>query len=171
MRLSVLVEPEAPGDEAAIYQVNTAAFDGRTEEADLVGALRDAGDLVLSLVARYHGEIVGHVAFSRVSIDDAAGPTGGVALAPVGVRSELQDRGVGRELIERGIKLLSERGETVILVVGNPTYYTRFGFTAAAGESYPSVYSGAYFMALLLGEANPAPAGPVTYPDAFELVN
>jgi putative acetyltransferase len=171
VNLSVVVEMEASGDEGAIHQLNVNAFDGRTEEADLVDALREAGDLILSLVARYQGEIVGHVAFSRVSIDAATGPAGGVALAPVGVRSDVQDRGVGLRLIVDGIELLAQRGESVILVVGSPAYYTRFGFSVTEAEQYPCDYSGPYFMALQIS-GTPAPAtGPVTYPDAFDMVN
>ncbi len=171
MNLSVVIEMEASGDEAAIHQLNVNAFDGRTEEADLVDALRDAGDLILSLVARYQGEFVGHVAFSRVSIDAATGPAGGVALAPVGVRPDMQNRGVGLQLIVDGIELLEQRGESVILVVGSPAYYARFGFSVTEAEQYPCDYSGPYFMVRQVGGATAPATGPVTYPDTFDIVN
>ncbi len=167
--MNPIVETEAPQDAAAIYELNVIAFDGRTEEADLVDELRRHGDLLLSLVARIDGTLVGHVAFSRVIVDTVGGPVGAAALAPVGVLPAFQNEGVGSTLIEAGIELLA--GEPVILVVGNPTYYSRFGFSAAVGERYPSFYSGPYFMALVLGDPASAPIGPVTYPDAFELVN
>lgn len=167
---NILIEPEQPADLAAIRELTIAAFDGRTEEADLVDALREGRDLLLSLVARHRGDIVGHVAFSRVMVDDSAGPEGAVGLAPVGVRPDMQQRGIGARLIEAGLDQLQAAGESAVLVVGNPAYYTRFGFSVAAAEQYPCDYSGPYFMARFLGDAA-APRGPVTYPDAFELVN
>lgn len=166
-----IIEPEMPGDQSAIRLVNIAAFDGRTEEADLVDALRDSGDLLLSLVARHNEAVVGHVAFSRVVVDDPDGPAGAVGLAPVGVRPDVQHRGFGAQLIETGLNQLAGRGEAVVLVVGSPAYYNRFGFTAEAAERYPSQYSGAYFLARFLTDVGSAPSGPVTYPDAFDLVN
>jgi putative acetyltransferase len=173
--LSISIEVETHSDEDSIRRLNVLAFDGRTEEADLVDALRTAGDLVLSLVARDEGLVIGHVAFSRVTIEDATGPTtnpvGGVALAPVAVQPGLQGRGIGRKLIEAGLQQLSQRGESVVLVVGNPAYYTRFGFSIEEAEAFPSAYSGPHFMALVWGDPAAIPTGPVIYPDAFELVN
>jgi putative acetyltransferase len=169
--VTIVVGLETPGDLAAIYRVNTVAFDGRTDEADLVDALRDSGDLVLSLVARQGTDIVGHVAFSRLVIDTADGPVGGVTLAPVGVLPKHQEQGVGSVLIRQGLRILAERDEQVVLVVGDPAYYARFGFSCAAGKRYPSRHSGPHFMALVLGEPSTAPIGPVRYPEAFGIVN
>jgi putative acetyltransferase len=167
--LSIAIELETQEDVEPIQRLNVVAFDGRTEEADLVDALRTAGDLVLSLVARDKDRVVGHVAFSRVTIEATAGPFGGIALAPVAVQPELQNRGIGRKLIEAGLQQLSQQGESIVLVVGNPAYYTRFGFSIEQGEAFPCEYSGPYFMALVLGDAM-APTGSVIYPEAFELV-
>ena len=167
--MNIIVEAELSQDAEAVRQLNIVAFDGRTEEADLVDALRHDGDLLWSLVAKHDGKIVGHIAFSRAVIDTVDGLVGGVALAPVGVLPDYQKEGVGTALIESGIDLLTD--ETVILVVGNPAYYSRFGFSVAAGDRYPSFYSGPYFMAMVLGDPATAPIGPVTYPQAFELVN
>ncbi len=170
MTASWTIEPETSHDQEAIRQLNTIAFDGRTEEADLVDALRDAGDLLLSLVARHEGVVVGHLAFSRVTVDGLDGPAGAVALAPVAVDPPTQSRGIGRSLIERGLAMLAEQGETLVLVVGHPAYYTRFGFSIELGQQFPSVYSGPYYMAARIGDDGPS-SGPVTYPDAFALVN
>jgi putative acetyltransferase len=167
----ISIEPEAAGDEDAIRRLTVSAFDGRTEEADLVEELRDSGDMLLSLVARRDAEIVGHVAFSRVVVDDSEGPAGAVSLAPVAVRPDLQGREIGSRLIEQGIDVLRAQGEQVVLVVGHPAYYARFGFSRAEGERYPNAYSGPHFMALHLTATGSVPRGPVTYPDAFELVN
>ena len=170
MTASLTIEPETSSDEEAIRQLNTVAFDGRTEEADLVDGLREAGDLLLSLVARREGALIGHLAFSRVTVDASDGPAGAVALAPVAVHPAAQNEGVGRSLIERGMIMLAEQGETLVLVVGNPAYYTRFGFSTELGRQFPSVYSGPHYMAAPVGEGGPS-AGTVTYPEAFALVN
>lgn len=169
--MNISIELERPSDEDSIRRLNVDAFDGRTEEADLVDELRRAGDLVLSLVARHDGLVVGHVAFSRVTIEAATGPVGGVALAPVAVQPELQNGGIGQQLIRAGLVQLSEGGESVVLVVGNPAYYTRFGFSIEQAEAFPSGYSGPYYMALIWGDVTATPTGPVTYAEAFELVN
>lgn len=163
--------PEAPEHIAGIRELNTKAFDGRTEEADLVDALRESGELLLSMVAVRAGNLVGHIAFSRVVIDTVTGPVGGVALAPVGVHPDSQDTGVGTALVEAGLARLAADDEQVVLVVGHPKYYSRFGFSSAVGKRYPSLHSGAHFMALVLGDPGTAPIGPVRYPDAFELAN
>ena len=129
--MSVLVRREDAADIAAIHELNVAAFDGRDEEADLVDALREDGDLVLSLVAVDRTRVVGHIGFSRVTIETELGAEGGIALAPVGVHPQRQGVGLGRRLIETGLDELRRLGESVVVVVGNPTYYSRFGFSTA----------------------------------------
>ena len=69
------------------------------------------------------------------------------------------------------MNILADRGETVVLVVGNTAYYGRFGFSTTHGSRYPCPYSGPNLMALIMGDEDEAPAGPVTYPAAFELVH
>ncbi len=169
--MTLEIGPELPDESESIYRLNAAAFDGRTEEADLVDALRDSGDLLLSLVARRDNEVIGHIAFSRLTVETADGPVGGVSLAPVSVRPDCQDEGLGSLLIRTGLDMLAESNEQVVLVVGNPAYYSRFGFSTAAGKRYPSRHSGPHLMALVLGEPATAPIGPVRYPEAFGLVN
>ena len=169
--MTVTISVESVDDTDEIHRLNVVAFDGRTEEADLVDALRESGDLVLSLVARQGTGIVGHIAFSRLIVDTADGPVGGIALAPVGVHPDYQAAGVGTDLITTGLDMLSKNQEQVVLVVGNPVYYSRFGFSTAAGKRYPSRHSGPHFMALVLTDPSTAPIGPVRYPDAFQLVN
>jgi putative acetyltransferase len=169
--LSIVIRREESGDVAAIHRLNIAAFDGRDEEADLVDALRNAGDLVLSLVAEDQDELLGHIAFSRVTIETERGPEGGIALAPVGVHPQRQGAGIGRQLIEAGLEELARLGESVVVVVGDPRYYSRFGFSTELGKQYPCVYSGSSYMAIHLGESTHVVTGPVSYPDAFELVS
>jgi putative acetyltransferase len=95
-------------------------------EAAIVDALRDGSALTVSLVAEREGEIVGHVAFSRVKIDGEAVDWYG--LGPIAVRPDSQGCGIGVALIEAGlerIKALNGRG---CVVLGDPAYYSRFGF-------------------------------------------
>lgn len=169
--MSVLVRREDAADVAAIHELNVAAFDGRDEEADLVDALREDGDLVLSLVAVDRTRVVGHIGFSRVTIETELGPEGGIALAPIGVHPQRQGVGIGRRLVESGLDELRRLGESVVVVVGNPTYYSRFGFSTERGEDYPCVYSGSSYMALHLGEGERFAMGAVHFPDAFGLVS
>ena len=96
---------------------------------------------------------------------------GGVVLAPVGVKPDHQGEEVGSRLISAGLEELRRRGESVVVVVGNPTYYVRFGFSVDLGKSYPNAYGGSHFMALFLSGAADAPVGEITYPDAFALVS
>ncbi len=166
-----VIEPERPEDFGSIRELTVTAFDGRTEEADLVEALRTGRDMLLALVARSAEEVVGHVAFSRLMVEDPTGETGAVGLAPIAVRPDLQNQGLGARLIEAGCSELLALGESVVLVVGSPSYYTRFGFSVEAAERYPSAYSGPYFMARFLQDPAMSPRGKVTYPEAFELVN
>lgn len=153
------IREETPADQGAIQALVTAAF-ARRDEADLVDALRTDGDLSLSLVAEEGKDLVGHVALSRLK-----SPEGALALAPVSVQPSHQDRGIGAALIREAIARTRESQASIIFVVGEPGYYTRFGFTAEAAAPYPCDYAGPHFMALALDDP-PTPAA-VVYPDAF----
>ena len=127
------IRPECPGDENAIGEVTRQAFEShpyshRTEHF-IVAALRKAGALSLSLVAEQEGNVVGHIAFSPVLISD--GSPGWYGVGPVSVRPELQRKGIGRALIERGLARLRELGANGCVLVGDPAFYTRFGFANA----------------------------------------
>lgn len=134
--MSVRIRPEQSGDERAIRALTDAAFrnmphaDG--DEGELVERLRADGDLVLSLVAVNADEaIIGHVAFSPVTIEGVDGPW--YQLAPVSVIPSGQNAGIGSQLVEAGIAELRQRGAYGIALVGNPDYYHRFGFTREHG--------------------------------------
>ncbi len=114
-------------DIPAIHAVNKRAFN-RENEAQLVDRLREAGAVILSLVAGLDGRIVGHVLFSPVTIADGDSQWQAVGLGPVAVLPELQNRGIGATLICSGLGTLKESGHDVIVVLGRPGYYPRFGF-------------------------------------------
>jgi putative acetyltransferase len=161
----MIIRPEAADDGAAIRAVVATAF-GQSAEADLVDALRKDGDLVLSLVAAIDGEIVGHVGFSRLWIAQDGQRLPGIALAPVSVLPRLQRNGVGRALIGAGHLRLKTAGEGIVFVLGDPAYYQRFGFSAAAAAPFACVYQGEYLQALRLAADAPV-VGTVTYAPAF----
>lgn len=163
--MSGAVRPERSGDAAAIHAVVAAAFP-TADEAALVDRLRADGDLVLSLVAEAEGAIVGHVAFSRLGIDHEGMRHDAVALAPVAVLPAQQCKGIGSALIERGLQILKERGETLVFVLGEPAYYGRFGFDAAEAEPFACPYAGSHFQVLRLSDNSPL-SGRVQYAAAF----
>jgi len=124
------IRPEKPGDHAAIYDVTERAFapkpysDG--DEQDLINRLRDADALEISLVAETDGQLVGQVTFSEGFAAD--GSKGWYALGPVAVEPKLQSKKIGAKLIEAGLDMLRERDAAGCVLIGNPTYYSRFGF-------------------------------------------
>ena len=124
------IRPEVPGDAAAIHQVNTLAF-GQPQEADLVDALRRHGGLTISLVAVQDGRIVGHIAFSPVTITSDTATMDAIGLAPMAVLPEYQRLGIGSKLVEAGLHACHNTPYGVVVVLGHPHYYPRFGFTPA----------------------------------------
>jgi len=160
---ALAIRPETPGDRRAIHALHCAAF-GASTEADLVDQLRDEDAVVLSLVLEEDGRRVGHVLYSRLTVD---GDTNGVsALAPVAVVPERQKQGIGRRLIEAAHRELTARGEKLAFVLGEPAYYERFGFSAAKAKPFRTPYDGPYMMALALAPNAPS-SGTVTYPASF----
>jgi len=124
------IRDERPGDEAAIFAVNEAAFK-QPAEARLVDVLRAAGAHVVSLVAEIDDEIVGHILFSEVSLDPPRAVADMVGLAPVAVRPGLQGGGIGGLLIGEGLRRCGKLGYGAAVLLGHPSYYPRFGFLPA----------------------------------------
>lgn len=163
----MIIRPETPGDIRSIRTLTDAAFVGvehsRQTEGAIVDALRNAGALSLSLVAEQGGSIIGHVGFSPVKIDGK--DAGWFGLGPVSVSPSLQRSGVGSALINEGLKVLANLGAQGCVVLGDPMYYGRFGFTSDHALHYDEVPS-EYFQSLVLtGEPI---TGDVTYHTGFE---
>jgi putative acetyltransferase len=145
----ILVRAETEADVSAVRRLNELAF-GRTEEASLVDALRAAAHPHVSLVAVEDGEVVGHIFFSPVSIEpddsvstQAAAAAGGAAamgLAPMAVLPQRQNRGIGSQLIREGLRACRSLGCEVVVVLGHPEYYPRFGFVPASRVGLRSEY-------------------------------
>lgn len=161
-----LLRDEAPRDAAAIGEVTAAAFaaleiSGHTEQF-IVEALRGAGALTVSLVAEHAGRVVGHAAFSPVTVSD--GTPGWYGLGPVSVLPALQRQGIGATLIREGLARLRGLGAAGCCLVGHPGYYGRFGFRNAPGLRVPGVPDEVYFALALAGGF---PRGEVAFHEAF----
>jgi len=127
--MSVTIRPEEPRDIDHVRVVNERAFES-PDEAALVDALR-ATPGALSLVAADGDRIVGHILFTPVQIESRAMAIRAVGLAPMAVLPEYQRRGIGSELVRRGLDMCRASGQEAVVVVGHPTFYPRFGFVPA----------------------------------------
>nr|WP_217987790.1 N-acetyltransferase [Halomonas salipaludis] len=160
------LRPETPHDASVIEAVTVAAFRAAPHsdhtEQHIVRALRAAGALSVSLVAECDDEVVGYVAASPVVISDGAPDWFG--LGPVSVLPGWQGRGVGSALVEACLARLQGRGAQGCVVLGEPGYYTRFGFRVVPGLVLPGVPP-EYFTALAWGDD--FPQGEVSYHPAF----
>jgi putative acetyltransferase len=161
------IRPERPDDQAAIFTVHAACFPSDAE-ARLVDLLRAAGRLDVSLLAEADRAIVGHVAFSPVTTSNGAIGTG---LAPMGVLAEYRRRGIAADLIRAGLDACRAAGFGWAVVLGEPEYYGRFGFGAAAEFGLSDEYGGGpAFQALeLTPGALPRDAGLVRYAPEFAM--
>ena len=146
---SLVIRERREGDDAAIRRVVDAAF-GRPAEFRLVEALRAANLAAVELVATRGEEIVGHLLMSALSVFIDDQPVPSLALAPLSVRPQQQGQGVGTALMEVGLDVARARQWDAIVVLGDPEYYARFGFTTEAAEHLESPYSGESFLALEL---------------------
>jgi putative acetyltransferase len=169
-KVTVRAENTEDGEErSAIRSINEAAF-GRRHEADLVDGLRAAGVVLVSLVAELDTRIAGHILFSRMSIETTNGFLPAAALAPMAVLPSHQRRGIGERLVGSGLELLRRRGERIVIVLGHPDYYPRFGFSCEKARYLKSPFPPRAFMAMELRPgALDGIRGTVRYPAAFGL--
>jgi putative acetyltransferase len=149
----MIIRNEIESDIKAIAEVTEAAFKtcpyGNHTEQFIINALRATGALTVSLVAQIDGTVVGHVAFSPVTISD--GSPDWYGLGPVSVLPKHQRQGIGTALIREGLSLLKAREGKGCVLVGEPAYYQRFGFRnlpVLILEGVPQQY----FLALPFGE-------------------
>ncbi|MBD1843669.1 N-acetyltransferase [Cyanobacteria bacterium FACHB-63] len=162
----MIIRKETASDTEAITQVTIAAFktlpiSNHTEQF-IINSLRAAGALTISLVAEIDGRVVGHIAFSPVTISD--GTRDWYGLGPVSVLPEYQKQGIGKSLINEGLSLLKEVGAQGCALLGDPKYYSRFGFRNYPGlilEGVPQEV----FLALPFNEK--VPQGVVMFHEAF----
>ncbi len=159
------MRPERAGDRLAVRALLEAAFPG-PDEARLVDALRAADELALALVAESAGAIVGFVAFSPVV---TARGERGLGLAPLAVDAAHRRRGIGARLVEEGLAACAALGAGFVVVLGEPSYYARFGFRPAPALGLHDAYGGgdAFQVLELRPGALPRGAGLVRYASAF----
>lgn len=162
------IRPETPEDCSAIESVHIAAFRdhpySRQTEHLIVNALRADGALAVSLVAEEGNKVVGHIAFSRIKINGQ--DCLWFLLGPVGVLPEHQRRGIGQELVREGLRAIGRLGAGGCVLVGDPAYYSRFGFTNARELVFEGVPTG-YCLCLPMGEQ--IPRGSVSHHSAFSV--
>ena len=162
----MIIRKEMVADIEAITEVTIAAFktlpiSNQTEQF-IINSLRAADALTISLVAEIDERVVGHVAFSPVTISD--GSIGWYGLGPVSVLPEYQKQGIGKSLVNKGLSLLKELCGQGCALVGDPNYYKRFGF-----RNYPElVHEGIpqeVFLALPFNEK--VPKGTIEFHESF----
>jgi len=135
----MIVRAETPVDHAAVRRVNQLAF-GTDNEANLVDALREHANSYLSLVAIQDAQTVGHIFFSPVTIESETSTFTAMGLAPMAVLPEYQKQGIGSALVEYGFRECRRIGHDIVVVVGHPEYYPRFGFTPARAKGLRCEY-------------------------------
>jgi putative acetyltransferase len=165
--MDVLIRDERTGDVEAISDVTRLAFEtmeiSNHTEHFIVEALREAKALTLSLVAELDGLIVGHVAFSPVTVTD--GTQDWYGLGPVSVHPDFQRNGIGQTLICEGLSRLKELGAKGCCLVGHPDYYRQFGFENVDALVFEGVPKEVFFVLSFDGNI---PQGKVIFHDAFE---
>ena len=164
----MLIRAEKAGDRDAVYAVNVSAFE-TSSEAKLVGTLREQAQPVVSLVAEDNGEVIGHIMFSPVSLSGYPNLRV-MGLAPMAVAPRQQRRGIGSALVRAGLDQCRQLGFAVVVVLGHPDYYPRFGFSTASQFGIDSEYEvpDEVFMALELeSDALSGKTGRVKYHAAF----
>ncbi|MEX2559075.1 MAG: N-acetyltransferase [Pirellulales bacterium] len=175
MPTKVVIRSEEAGNRAAIDEVNRLAF-GRPHEARLIALLRDEPGFEpgLSLVAVSDDTITGHILFTPVEIVRENGAvTGALALAPMAVRPEWQNQGIGSRLVREGLEACRSRGHQLVVVVGHPEYYPRFGFTPARPHGLEAPFEvpdAAFLVCPLAAAALDDVRGVVHYPPPFGAV-
>ncbi|HEX9117739.1 MAG TPA: N-acetyltransferase [Anaerolineae bacterium] len=162
----IILRNETAADEAAIGEITAAAFQtleiSNHTEQFVVAALRAAGALTISLVAELDGRVIGHIAFSPVTLSD--GTPDWYGLGPVSVLPAYQQQGIGKALVRAGLSRLKDRHGRGCCLVGHPGYYTKFGFANVSGLVLEGVPPEVFFALSFDGRY---PQGAVTFHEAF----
>ena len=168
----LVLRAERPGDATAIAGLHARAFGGE-EESQLVEAIRRSDRYVpgLSIVAEIEGHLVGHLLLSHVDlVDERDAPVARVLiLAPMSVAPDWQRHGIGSALVRTALRRARARGERLVVLVGHPAFYPRFGFAPARaqGIAAPIRVPDDAWMARWLGTGEEHPRGRIVFPPAF----
>ena len=163
----MVIRDETDADIGVITEVTIAAFEtleiSNHTEQFIIEALRAANALTVSLVAELDGRVVGHIAFSPVTISD--GTRNWYGLGPVSVAPEHQRNGIGKALIQEGISRLKNMNAAGCCVVGHPDYYRKFGFENPSGLVHEGVPPEVFFVLSFDGHV---PQGKVAFHEGFK---
>jgi putative acetyltransferase len=165
----LVIRPEPPEDSAAVRKVNEEAF-GSSSEADLVEKLRSRQAYTHSLVATDGDKVMGHILFSPVTIDSRNTGFDALGLGPMAVLPSYQRKGAGSQLVRTGLQECKRLGHEIVVVLGHPDYYPRFGFVPASTHGIKCEYDvpNEVFMVLELRKgALSGRSGVVTYQPEF----
>jgi putative acetyltransferase len=167
MNPKIVIRNETHEDIGAITEVTIAAFktleiSNHTEQF-IIGALRAAKSLAISLVAEMNGRVIGHIAFSPVTISD--GTPNWYGLGPVSVLPAYQRQGIGKALIREGLSRLKDMNAQGCCLVGHPDYYRKFGFTNMSGLMHEGVPQEVFFALSFDGHT---PQGTVAFHEGFK---
>jgi putative acetyltransferase len=167
MTSKIAIRSETDADASAISEVTVAAFKtleiSRHKEQFIIEALRAAKALAVSLVAEMDGRVIGHIAFSPVTISD--GTRGWYGLGPVSVLPEYQRQGIGKALMREGLSRLKDMNAQGCCLVGHPDYYRQFGFRNIPGLVHEGVPRQVFFA---LSFDDRYPQGTVTFHEGFK---
>jgi putative acetyltransferase len=166
---NVRVRNETDADANTITELTIAAFEtmaisSHTEQF-IVASLRAAKALTVSLVAEMDGRVVGHIAFSPISLSD--GTKDWYGLGPVSVAPAYQRQGIGKALVWEGLSRLKEMNARGCCLVGHPDYYRKFGFENTPGLMLEGVPQKFFFAMSFDGHM---PRGAVAFHDAFRAI-
>jgi putative acetyltransferase len=167
MNPQIVIRSETDADVSVIGEVTVAAFktleiSNHTEQF-IIEALRAAQALAVSLVAEMDGRVVGHIAFSPVTVSDGARDWYG--LGPVSVLPAYQRQGIGRALIREGLSQLKDMNAQGCCLVGHPDYYRKFGFKNITGFVHEGVPQEVFFALSFDGRY---PQGTVAFHEGFK---
>jgi putative acetyltransferase len=167
MNPKIVIRGETVADVTAISQVTVAAFktleiSNHTEQF-IIEALRAAKALAVSLVAEIEGRVIGHIAFSPLTISD--GSRNWYGLGPVSVLPEYQRQGVGKALIREGLSRLKAMNAQGCCLVGHPDYYRKFGFKNVPGLVLEGVPQEVFFALSFNGQI---PHGVIAFHEGFK---
>lgn len=166
MHQKITIRKETDADVRAITEVTEAAFQtmeisDHTEQF-IVTALRKAGALTVSLVAELDGRVVGHIAFSPITMSD--GTADWYGMGPVSVLPQVQRQGIGKALVQEGLSQLKGLKARGCCLVGHPEYYRKFGFQNTPELGLEGVPPEVFFALSFDGYV---PRGTVSFHDAF----
>lgn len=168
----ITIRKEHAKDIPAVRHIHELAF-SRPNEALLVEALRTSPDPKVSLVAEVDGRVIGHIFFSRVEIGSSFDSTPSLGLAPMAVLPEFQRQGFGSRLVRDGLTECRRIGCLVVVVLGHPNFYPRFGFVPAQEKGlhceYPAT-EGSFLVNELVPGALAGRSGLIKYRPEFSEV-